>query len=231
MTVRFRFKTHFALLCLPFFILCLALGIWQWHRYLFKKELLMSYQQSIHTAPVNLLALPTNIAFQHVKIIGKYLNHLTMLVQNTFYKEQSGYEVLTPVQIPNEKKWLIVDRGWVSHFQKQSDQLFGTAMLISGYIKLINEYQFILGKNILAPNQWPLVMQKINFLELQTILKHEIFPFILRLDPALPYGYIRDWTITTVEPERHLAYAIQWFSFACVILVGFTYFCCEKICE
>lgn len=46
-------------------------------------------------------------------------------------------------------------------------------------------------------------------------------PRVLKLDPALQLGYIRDLDIlpNTLPPERHLGYAVQWFGLALAVLI------------
>ena len=46
-------------------------------------------------------------------------------------------------------------------------------------------------------------------------------PRVLRLDPALKVGYLRDLHIlpNTLPPERHLGYAVQWFGLALAVLI------------
>jgi surfeit locus 1 family protein len=46
-------------------------------------------------------------------------------------------------------------------------------------------------------------------------------PRVLRLDPALKVGYLRDLDIlpNTLPPERHLGYAVQWFGLALTVLI------------
>jgi cytochrome oxidase assembly protein ShyY1 len=46
-------------------------------------------------------------------------------------------------------------------------------------------------------------------------------PRVLRLDPALPLGYVRDLEMlpNTLPPTRHLGYAVQWFALAATVLV------------
>jgi cytochrome oxidase assembly protein ShyY1 len=46
-------------------------------------------------------------------------------------------------------------------------------------------------------------------------------PRVLKLDPALPLGYVRDLDIlpNTMPPERHLGYAVQWFGLALTVLI------------
>lgn len=46
-----------------------------------------------------------------------------------------------------------------------------------------------------------------------------IAPRVLRLDPALPIGHVRDLDVlpNTLPPERHLGYAVQWFALAAAV--------------
>jgi len=46
-------------------------------------------------------------------------------------------------------------------------------------------------------------------------------PRVLRLDPALPLGHVRDLDVlpNTLPPERHLGYAVQWFGLAAAVLI------------
>jgi cytochrome oxidase assembly protein ShyY1 len=41
---------------------------------------------------------------------------------------------------------------------------------------------------------------------------------IVLLDAAQPYGYLREWQPPGLPPERHRAYAIQWWLFAAVLV-------------
>ena len=49
-------------------------------------------------------------------------------------------------------------------------------------------------------------------------------PRVLRLDPALPFGYARDFDVlpNTLSPSRHLGYAVQWFALAAAVLATAT---------
>ena len=54
-----------------------------------------------------------------------------------------------------------------------------------------------------------------------TLKMPALAPRVLKLDPALKLGYIRDLDIlpNTLSPERHLGYAVQWFGLALAVLV------------
>ena len=44
---------------------------------------------------------------------------------------------------------------------------------------------------------------------------------MLLLDPAPDSGFVRAWTPNVMPPERHRAYAFQWFAFVVVALAIF----------
>ena len=229
-TYVFKFKLVFSLLCLSLFCLCCVLGVWQLHRYAYKKNLIVNYQQRIKAAPIDFQTVlrQGDLQFKRIKIDGQYLNQLTVFIQNRFYHDELGFEVLTPLQIVGEKTLLLVDRGWIKKSNINSLVPVTAQQKITGYLKLLDEYQFILGKNVLQPNQKPLVLQRIDTKDLSQITHRDFYPFILRLSPDATNGYVRDWTIISVTPERHLAYAVQWFALALVLLIAYFCFCYER---
>ena len=54
-----------------------------------------------------------------------------------------------------------------------------------------------------------------------TLKMPNLAPRVLKLDPALKFGYDRDLEIlpNTLPPERHLGYAVQWFGLALAVLI------------
>ncbi len=58
--------------------------------------------------------------------------------------------------------------------------------------------------------------------DIEKVLGAKVESRIVLLDPAAPNGYERVWRpAMQFGPERHLAYAIQWFAFALVALIIF----------
>lgn len=232
---QFRFRFGFTLFWLTFFCLFCVLGVWQLHRYHYKKNLLQMYQTRLSATPMTLAdALSSkDLTFQHVKLTGEYLNDQTMFVQNQFYNDQMGFEVLTPVRMPQDNKLLLVDRGWIAKPEQQALPTISAVngeIEITGHIKLLNEYQFILGDNILNITAKPIQMQKIDIAQISTLTHESYYPFVLRLDMNAPNGFIRDATaITNVLPERHMGYAIQWFVMAFVLMIAYFSFCFERV--
>jgi len=226
-------KIKFFLFWLCFVALFCALGVWQVARYHEKKQLIDSYQQQLTAIPVAFDVVKQPKDFQHVSVHGDFLNEDTLFIQNRFYHDRLGYEVLTILKTPQSSQYVLVDRGWVPSVSEKhlpSIEPITGMQNLTGYLKSTEEYQFILGQNILDTHARPLVAQKIDLTELEHIFHHALFPYIVRLDKTAPDGFVRDWVITTVMPERHLGYAVQWFLMAIVLLIVSVRFCfrCEK---
>jgi surfeit locus 1 family protein len=230
-----KISKRFLFLCVVFFILCCLLGVWQVHRYHDKKAMLTTFERRAMELPEPfqwLSGSEDELQFQPVSVEGHYDNNLIMFVQNRMHEGRLGYEVLTPMRLEGSDKLLLVDRGWL---EKPDDKALPDILPIKkkqrvkGYIKFLNEYQFILGKNIIESSQNPVVMQKIDIDELSQLTHQTFYPFIVRLDPASKNGFVRHWVIASVSPERHVMYAVQWFAFAILILVGYACFSIERM--
>ena len=56
---------------------------------------------------------------------------------------------------------------------------------------------------------------------LSKILHKTVYPFIIRLGKNEPYGFVREWPVIAMSPDRHRAYALQWFSMATILAILF----------
>jgi len=57
-------------------------------------------------------------------------------------------------------------------------------------------------------------------------LGYALLPFQIELDKSMANGYKRDWkSRQLMPPEKHIAYAVQWFGLALtltVLFIGFS---------
>lgn len=234
---RFKFNLIPSIFTLIGLIILSLLGVWQLKRYHYKENLLTEYTQALKQPAVPMASLnkKNDIQFQHVKIRGIFLNDRTIFLDNRFNEDRVGYEVITPVLLTKSNKVILVNRGWVPLIKKSQNPsnlpninpVFGEQQL-TGYIKKIDKHHFILGENILTPNHWPLLIQKINISQIQSILKRPLYPFVIRLDQKSTHGFVRNWQVINVLPQRHLGYAFQWFGLAFVLLITFVIFSRKK---
>ncbi|MGH8262128.1 MAG: SURF1 family cytochrome oxidase biogenesis protein, partial [Steroidobacterales bacterium] len=69
------------------------------------------------------------------------------------------------------------------------------------------------------PGPWPKLMNYPAWPELAAAYGPGLYPRILLLDRDQPDGFTREWTPPGFGPERHIAYAIQWFGLALTVAV------------
>jgi len=46
----------------------------------------------------------------------------------------------------------------------------------------------------------------------------------VRLDAGTPGVFVRDWPVISTTPEKHRAYAVQWFAMAAMLLALHLYY-------
>ena len=55
--------------------------------------------------------------------------------------------------------------------------------------------------------------------QLSQLLKVDIEPYVLRLDEEDSQALAVDWAWVSMQPQKHLAYAFQWFALSLAFLI------------
>lgn len=197
------------------------LGIWQLHRADEKRVLEAQYVQGTQsTMDLNAASARLLPAFQHVHVDGQYDDAHQILLDNMPSQHgQPGYRVVTPFKTAHGD-WILVDRGWLAPGATRNDlpdvSLSANVSQIAGRFDALPRPGIELAPPPIDPAApWPRVM---NFPQHDTIeqaLGHRLLPGLVLLDPDQPGGYERVWQAHfSFGPERHIAYAVQWFAFA-----------------
>ena len=63
----------------------------------------------------------------------------------------------------------------------------------------------------LLDGQWPKVLQQTDLKVIQQHYDQEVLPFVVLLNSQETSAFVRDWQAVVMAPEKHLAYAVQWF--------------------
>ncbi len=216
-------------LTLLLLLLFVSLGRWQWERGEFKRTLREQFEQGAKTTTAlgerSTAALPR---FARVSTRGRWDGARQFLLDNRTRDGQAGYEVLTPFQL-EDGRWLLVNRGWVP-FSGYRDRLPDVSLaptadaapvVVAGRIDDLPAAALESGRAPpAAAGGWPRVTSFPTAAELAAALGvGRLEPRLLLLDPAAPEGFRRDWQPPGMAPERHWSYAIQWWSFAVVLLL------------
>lgn len=225
----FRPQWKFILLTLLFISLFIKLGLWQLHRAKEKELLRQSFESQLKAQPLQLSQIHTDIRqyrYFAVQAKGSYDNAHSILIDNKFYQHQAGYQILTPFILKDDNRVVLINRGWIpmgnqrrvlpNILPAQGEQT------LRGFIYL-PEKAFVLGSLEDQTTTWPLRVQAIQLEDFARALQKPLYPFVILLADNMPNGFIRDWQTATIPAQKHVGYAVQWFSFAFVLFVIFIY--------
>ncbi len=202
------------------------LGIWQLDRADEKQALMERYgaggEKTLGLSAESVAALPR---YQHVRALGRYDTARQILLDNMPSQlGQPGYRVVTPFELEGGGI-LLVDRGWLPLGTTRQDLpsiAVGTqSREIAGRYDTLPRPGIVLAAEAAdAAAAWPLVMNYPQQPAIESALGHPVLPGLLLLDPDRPDGYERAWLSRfQFGPERHTAYAVQWFGLATAAIV------------
>lgn len=202
-----------------------SLGRWQWHRGEQREVQLEQFAQGTERAlTLGSRSLADMPRFQRVKLTGRYDSGKQFLLDNISYEGRAGYAVLTPFAL-TDGRVLLVNRGWVP-FTGYRDRLPDVSLDFTGPLTLTGRSDELpsagLARGKSPPRRddpWPKVTSFPDIAGLERALGQEIEPRIVLLNANEPNGYGRDWHPPGLEPARHWSYAIQWWSFAAVLIL------------
>lgn len=222
--------------------LLLWLGSWQLERGQDKRELheaFASAEGMLNGSDLSLEEINKAEIYRNIEFRGHYLNEHQFLLDNMTDGGRAGYHVLTPFDVHGTDWIIIVDRGWVpKNFADESLPDVGVnsdERLISGKLSPLPKPGLMLdgetpGGKPAGP--WPRVVQFASTSELAEILAGDqvdremakssrvAVPVVLLADDNAN-GYLRDWQPPGLSPERHFAYAFQWFALAATLFIIF----------
>ncbi|MBI5041769.1 MAG: SURF1 family protein [Gammaproteobacteria bacterium] len=202
--------------------LLVSLGFWQLHRAEQKRVLLQAYGDRPSDSPILLGRdfVPTpDWRYRRAQTLGTYDADHQFLLDNRVYQGQVGYYVLTPLRLAHTDLAVLVNRGWVPQGATRADlpalpAPTGSALSVEGLIDIPPEKTFVLGEGEDRAPGWPKVLQQVRLNLQAQQLGVRLIPMILLLAPDQPAGFVREWKPVVFGPERHVGYAVQWFSLA-----------------
>jgi len=194
------------------------LGFWQSDRALQKEQRIETIAQLSKTQALSLekvLSETNEINDLPITMNGEFDNEILFLLDNQTNKGQLGYRVY---QVFNSGEHdVLVNLGWVLGSisrQKMPDvQTITGKYKLSGHVRKI-EKGIMLMEQVLVKKEWPLRVQQIEIDKFSTLISRQLLPFVVYLDKTVSVGYEKNWQPIVMPPEKHRAYAFQWFSLA-----------------
>ncbi|MDX8129187.1 SURF1 family protein [Methylomonas sp. BW4-1] len=222
---------------LLFGLLC-GLGVWQLGRGE-QKAVLLAQQQDVANAEALDLTPQTGIdkdvlRYRPVLVTGHYdINH-QVLIDNQTLNGKPGYLVLTPFLPDSGQPGILVNRGWIplgaSREVLPDIGISTVTQQVRGRINRFPEPGLKLKGAEIPGETWPVRVQVIDSQLLADRLGYALADYQIELDSAQPDGYQRQWKIAVaIPPEKHRAYAVQWFGLALTLTALFIWISSRKI--
>lgn len=240
------FRTHQLTLGLlkvrfhPLIFLCLcsslgmfiSLGFWQLDRAAEKRAMIADLQQRAASAPVvwqEIAGLvtgdnnPGNMT--RVMVSGDYQNEISFLVLFQFYQSRAGYELVTPFRPDDGGALILVSRGWIpaesGAVSPSTDR--PEVPVVTGRQTI--QAQVYVPEQTIPPadvndTDWPLRVSRLSGAQAERLLGEAVYPYVLRLEADQPGVQARHWTPPRIETRGHIAYAVQWFGIALLVLIA-----------
>lgn len=215
--------------------LCIRLGIWQLDR-LEQRRAFNHQVESMRAMPVLDLnqEQPQDIAemeWRDVEVQGEYDFANQIALRNQYYQNQYGYHLVTPLRFDGGA--VLVDRGWIpadgnstsADWRKYDEP---GVVSLKGQLRLGSAKPSFGGVEDALPENGDRleIWNNADLTQIAAQLPYPALSAYVQLDPnegdtepPIPYQP----TIELTEGP-HFGYALQWFTFATILFVGYPFF-------
>ncbi len=215
--------------------LCIRLGIWQLDRLAQRRAFnaQVETQQALPVLDLN-RQLPGNISqleWRHVQVTGQYDFASQVALRNQYNGSDYGYHLLTPLHFAGTT--ILVDRGWIPANGNSTPQDWRKydvtgPVTVSGQLRLGQAKPFFGGVADRLPADGTR-LELWNNADLARIagqMPYPILPVYVQPNPSAndTQPPIPSQPVLDLSEGPHMGYAIQWFSFAALLFIGYPFY-------
>lgn len=224
-------------------LVMIRLGIWQLDRLHQRRAFNARVLAQMNQPPLVLSAAAlqgelahvdlAQMEYRKVRVRGEYDFSQEVALRNQAWGNQIGVHLLTPLHIAGSDQAVLVDRGWVPvgdfNHPNGSDYPENGVVEVEGVIRASNSKPDFGWRSDPVPPAGSGRLAVWNFANVEAIsqqIPYPILPIYIQQSPdptwtALPY---RTQPELDLSEGPHQSYAIQWFTFALILGVGYPFF-------
>lgn len=212
--------------------LCMAalfsrLGVWQLHRLAERRARNALVMRRLALPTLAVADLPRDTASAHyhtVHVVGRYdVDHEVVFV-NRIRDGAPGVQILTPLWAVGRDTAVLIDRGWVYAPDAETVDLARwrepAELDATGYVQ---ELPPPVGRGVAALIGHPNQLRWLDLAAVARVTGYPVAPFFIVLEGDTA-GDARTVPVRVEPPPLdegpHMSYAIQWFAFATIAVVG-----------
>lgn len=205
-------------------VIMFALGVWQLERAEQKTQRLAQIKQrqmqnTVELADINQMQGDNrDITFFAT---GNLTASRYFLLDNRIHNGQVGYEVIVPIE--TDFGILLINFGWIAAGPFRDT--LPDVKLASGLVQLtgmlaIPELNPMISETAVPGQTWPVLIQQLDLEVVSGFLEQPVIRFVMLLEKEQQSAFQRNWQPVVMPPEKHVAYAVQWFGLglACLII-------------
>ncbi|MDF2183747.1 SURF1 family protein [Grimontia hollisae] len=220
-------RMGFLLFTVAMTALLVKLGIWQMSRGAEKEALLSQLAARSQQQLTALTRLPADVTGVSVVLEGRFDDSKSVLLDNQIFEGRVGYRWMIPFMTDN--RWVLVELGWVPApaSRESLPELAGLngRFTVSGIIDFPSD-RVVLTEDT-SDQGWPRRVQSVDMEQLGNATGLVLQPWLIRSDKLqdekgerFNIGTENVWEPVVMKPEKHYAYAMQWFGLALVVVIG-----------
>lgn len=215
--------------------LCIRLGIWQLDRLEQRRAFNLQFE-SMRAMPALDLnqELHGNISqmeWRAVEVQGEYDFENQVALRNQYNGSEYGYHLLTPLLLDGQA--VLVDRGWIPAEGNSSSRDWrkydeAGVVHLTGQVRLGQTKPAIGGVADALPEDGSRleIWSNANLEQIARQMPYPVLPVYIQpdvdnndADPPIPFQ-----PVIEVTEGPHFGYALQWFTFATILLVGYPFY-------
>lgn len=219
--VRFRPLPWLTLFAVAALTVLISLGVWQLGRREWKLTLIDRIEQSMKAEPIELAAALAEgmeqAEFRAVRVTGTFA-HDKELYLMSHRAETAGYEVITPLELPDGAP-VLIDRGFVPaplvDPTTRAEGQLGGIVTITGWLRKSGERFWYTPEDDPSANRW--YARDAERMAAAKGLKLVAPIFVVADETPNPGGWPKGGMELNLR-NQHLIYALTWFGLAAVLL-------------
>jgi len=222
-------RKYISLIVLVGIVILVRLGFWQLERHDQRMARNAVINARIAQPPLPLadvLALPADEQeYRHVHVVCSFQTTQQILWRNRSYEGTTGYQILTLCQ-PDSGDAVLVNRGWIPYQDGLNDwetrypPMSGLQMLSGVWRR--SQVPLATVTEVAPRDGWRDRWFAITVPDIAAQMQRTLAPGFIELQPEGDdtRTYPVRSRISDMGAGSHFGYAIQWFSFAVILLVG-----------
>jgi len=211
-------------------VACLSLCAWQLRRLAERRALNATVVARLEEAPVAVDQLPRDSASQHyrrARLTGVYDYAHQIVLTNRSREGSPGINLVTPVRVAGNDTAVLVNRGWIYAADATNADVTpwgeGDSVDAVGYVTPLATH----GTGIAQSPHNPAAYRWLDTAVARRAFPYPVRPFLVVLQGDVKVrngGILPRVAAPPLDEGPHMSYAIQWFAFATIAVVGAIFF-------